>query len=462
MSKILTIQGLTELRREFRESGDKLFLGKYSNEDFDTSKLQILDAPDYPKVSAYTIEKFYEIFEADTKNEFELAKILHEGLPLSRVQASNNLFWVYLNLTHFFRYIKKKWVRLKEDEEELVETDIEKFFLSLEPSQNSLIKSPIAGLWWAIEITKDDSLQDPYHYSRIFLSSRNLRDKTIGPYQFIGDKKILFAVLDFFDKNRDGEFEGKRIGSEAIAQQLSKTLNQFGGLTLLSFLSQKELEKHLENLKDLIFTRARKVQIGKVTSKERLKKKNEKEETNSHYFVLDVTTKKYQVLEKASSDWDYCVGFNINSKNQYFIHIYKEGKIKQSTLDKLKEFHNRNSLVRDYHLMNGANKKLTLVDFFLVSTPVLICLVYKIKDAKLVKLIDQDSEILRTDNSDFSQEGKKVLYEGNINSLKSYILPTSLKGELKTLIRSPQANGINVTDPRYRKEIAILNSYINV
>ncbi len=461
MSKILTIQGLTELRREFRESGDKLFLGKYSEDDFDISKLQLIDAPDYPKVSAYTIEKFYEIFEADTKNEFELAKILHEGLPLSRVQASNNLFWVYLNFTHFFRYIKKKWVRLKEDEEELVETDIEKFFLSLEPSQNSLIKSPIAGLWWAIEITKDDSLQDPYYYSRVFLSSRNLRDNTIGPYQFIGDKKILFAVLDFFDKNKDGEFEGKRIGSEAIAQQLSKTLNQFGGLTLLSFLSQKELEKHLENLKDLIFSRARKVQIGKVTSKERLKEKNEKEETNSHYFVLDVTTKKYQVLEKPSSDWDYCVGFNINSTNQYFIHIYKEGKIKQSTLDKLKEFQRRNSLVRDYPLMNGANKKLELVSFYLINAPVLFCLIYVVGNDQLIKVIDQNSDILRKDNSDFSQEGKKVIYEENIKSLQSYILPYTYRNDLLRLIRSPQASGINKLDKRYRREILKLDELIS-
>jgi hypothetical protein len=461
MSKILTIQGLTELRKEFRESGDNLFLGKYSYDDFDTSKLQLLDAPDYPKLSTYTIEKFFEIFKDDSKNEFELAKILHEGLPLSRVQASNNLFWVYLNLTHFFRYIKKKWVRLKEDEEELVETDIEKFFLSLEPSQNSLIKSPIAGLWWAIEITKDDSLQDPYHYSRIFLSSRNLRDKTIGPYQFIGDKKILFAVLDFFDKNKDGEFEGKRIGSEAIAQQLSKTLNQFGGLTLLSFLSPKELEEHLENLKDLIFSRARKVQIGKVTSKERLKEKNEKEETNSHYFVLDVTTKKYQVLEKPSSDWDYCVGFNINSTNQYFIHIYKEGKIKQSTLDKLKEFHRRNSLVRDYPLMNGANKKLELVSFYLINAPVLFCLIYVVGNDQLIKVIDQNSDILRKDNSDFSQEGKKVIYEENIKSLQSYILPYTYRNDLLRLIRSPQASGINKLDKRYRREILKLDELIS-
>lgn len=461
MSKVLTVNGLTELRREFRESGDKLFLSKYNSDEFDISKLQLLDAPDYPKMSSNVVYKFYQALSANPKNEFELARILHEGLPLSRIQASNNLFWVYLNLTYFFQYIKKRWIKLKEDKEELTGDGIEKFFLALEPSQNSLIKSPVAGLWWAIEMTKDESLtDDPYKYSSIFLSERNLRNKTIGVYQFTRDKKTLLATLSFYNKYKDAAYEGKRIGSEVFAQQMSKTLNQIGGLTMLSFLSQSEIEQKLEENIDLISERARGVQLKKVVSREKIKIGNLQEQIVSHYFALSKETKKYQILKKFSDVWDYCLGFDINSQNEYFIHIYKEGKIKQTSFEKLKSYQRSNNLLREYALSNGSNSRLTLVDFFAIKSPVLIVLVYKVNGEDFIKVFDQDSEILRKDNSDLSQEGKKVIYEENIKSLKSYILPHSLESELVRLIHGPQANGVRLLDRRYSREISIINKFI--
>ncbi|MCH6198623.1 DUF6339 family protein [Aquiflexum sp. LQ15W] len=460
MSKVLTVQGLTELRREFRESGDKLFLSKYINDEFDISKLQLLDAPDYPSISDNVVGKFYEAFSIDPKNEFKLAKILHEGLPLSRVQAANNLFWVYLNLTLFFQYIKKKWIKQKEDVQELVEADIEKFFLALEPSQNSLIKSPVAGLWWAIEMTKDESLIDPYFYSEIFLSERNLRNKTIGVYQFTRDKKTLFATLNFYNTYKDAEYNGNRIGSEAIAQQMSKTLNQIGGLTMLSFLTQSEIEQKLEDNKDLIIERARQVQLRKVDSREKMKIESSQEQIISHYFGLNKETRKYQILEKFSEAWDFCVGFDINSENEYFIHVYKEGKIKQTSFEKLKSYQSSNRLIRKSALSNGSNSKLTLVDFFVIKSPVLIALVYTINGENYVKVVDQDTEILRKDNSDLSQEGRKVIYDENFIDLKSYLIPYSFKVDLTRLIRGAQANGVSFLKNNYRKEISIINKFI--
>jgi hypothetical protein len=181
-------------------------------------------------------------------------------------------------VSHFFDYIYQRWINKPEEEsvdedvEEFDSREIDRYFISLESSQNSLIKSPIAGLWWAIELTidLDPKSEDKYYYSKIFLSDRNLRDKNLGTYQFIRNKNILFALLEFYQENKDSEFNNERIGSEAIAQQMSKTLNQIGGLTLLSYLSKTEICNILNQNKDLIINRAIKLKELKRVSRERV------------------------------------------------------------------------------------------------------------------------------------------------------------------------------------------------
>jgi hypothetical protein len=112
MSKIVTTEGLSLLRDEFKnlENLDN-FLDKYKGDTFDFTTVEIDENTDYPNIEKDVLNSFYSAYKSDPKDEFSLAKILYEALPLDANQASNNLYWLYLNLDSFFSYIKERWIQ---------------------------------------------------------------------------------------------------------------------------------------------------------------------------------------------------------------------------------------------------------------------------------------------------------------------------------------------------------------
>lgn len=482
MSKIFTTESLSLLRDEFKnyEEIDN-FLAKYKDETFDFSSVELVYDPDYPILSADAVNKFYVAFKNNAKDEFSLAKILYEALPLEPNQASNNLFWLFLNLSSFFSYIKERWIqKWSEDEEKLV-NELERFFLSLESSQNSLLKSPIAGLWWAIHLTIDDTLSDKYYYSKIFLSERNLRDKNIGGYKLIRDKKVLQAVLDFYNKYKDRELKGKRIGSEAIAQQMIKTLNQIGGLTVLSYLEKEEVFQKMEEFKETIFQRARKIQLDKTVSRKRLeekrnnqekifpeeknieekgkdksktgnKNKNIVKEKLLKYFNLR-SNGEYNLTKNHVNNFDYQLEITENFKNGYLLICYNEsGYINRIKVSKLLE--KQRNLYR-----NGIYGNYKINRILITNSEAIIGIIYHKGDTKYFKAILLDQ--LKANNGKVGLQGYKTMSE-DYDNLEYLVLPIELKDKLSRLIfKSFNASGKSFDNSNYKKEFAIINSHSN-
>ena len=264
MSKILTYSDLTTLK----DRAIKGELALFENNTFDFTGLILKDAPEYPEIDIRNIAAFYAQFEKEPKNEFELARILHESIQINRNLAANPLYWMYIHLKYFTRFINERWLNSNEYSSTIEKgKDVIKYFLNVLPSQNSLIQSPIAGLWWSIELTVDEAKTDKYFYSKEFLLDRNLREKNLGSHRFIRNKKVLQAVLDFYISSKRMQFDDINIGTEAIAQQTSKVVNQIGGLTLLSYLDKESIMGVLNEQKELIRNRAFKVRENKRISK---------------------------------------------------------------------------------------------------------------------------------------------------------------------------------------------------
>ena len=463
MSKIISISSLSEIREQIRKDDFN------ANVESFFENIELEDAYDFPVVSDNFINLFYNQFNNYPTDDFNLARILYEHLPLSSHQASNNLFWVYLNLQPFSDYIKKRWEsRLINDSGETDVTEFEKHFLALEPSQNSLIQSPLAGLWWAIHLTFNEELDDKYFYSKILLSDRNLRVKNIGTHQIVRDRKTLYSILEFYEKNKNAKYRSERIGSEAIAQQTTKLLNQYGGLSVLSFLSREEIASVLENNKEVIFRRAYKVKVGKKKSRERIQQEklnseNDVQEktpvvTYDHYFCLDGKTGSYKVTSKPESDWAYCIGLDFQLVNQFLIHFYKEGKIKKSLVNG--NLSNK-TIDREKPYSNGKCPNLNLCDVQLISEPVLFGIAYKTRTGVFFKAMDeQDIGLFRIDNGNLRQEGKKVLYFNEPFQLSYKILPYDLKYALGTLVpKSPTATGANITNTYHQERWSALEPH---
>lgn len=472
MSKILSIESLTRLRGEIREElNDSLFFSRVRNNQFDFSDLELISSPNYPEIPQEVVRSFYIQYAQEPQNEFLLAKILHENIRIDRALAANNLFWVYINLQYFYKYISERWLKIKDEdqfEDEDAEKKIDRFFLSLESSQNSLIKSPIAGLWWSIELTIDETQDDKYHYSKIFLSDRNLRDKNLGVYQMIRKKNILFALLDFYDENKDAADEnGIRIGSEAIAQQMSKALNQIGGLTLLSFLTKEEILEKLNSFKNLIHERAIIVKKGKVSSREKNanetnlenedldESENDKEPT--YYVNLNSDTGEYRIMDVADNEWEYNIEINFEKDDCYIITVYEEGKIKKNNLSLIEDKVRRGRLNRETPFKNGVNSNLTVHTIESIHEPVIFGIAYYDGDYTYVKLMDaQNDEFFRTDNGNLNQEGKKVIYSDYIHWIKYKALPADHEGLLDRLIKGPSARGVRINNNNFDSEWRIL------
>lgn len=477
MSKLLTTESLSLLRDEFKNYEElEDFLAKYENEEFDFNSVRLEDNPDYPSFPEDKINDFNKIFKNNPKDEFSLAKILYEALPLNAAQASNNLYWLYLNLGPFFSYIKERWIqKWDEDVEEVkLKNEIERFILSLEPSQNSLIKSPIAGLWWAIHLTIDESLDDKYYYSKIFLSERNLRDKNFGSYQLIRDGNVLQAVLDFYNEYKDTELEGKRIGSEAIAQQMMKTLNQIGGLTILSYLSKEEVYQKLIAYKDLIFRRAREVQLGKKESQQRLKVLRSGEDTpkvTAAESTLKITAKKdtkpsqgktlkyfnlrdngeYNLTDTKEPTFDYSVPINTNLKSGDLLLCYNEaGYINRVKISELLK------KTRDLY-KNGVYRGNTINTIKIIPSKAIIGIIFHVNGERYFKAILSDQ--LKEDNANVGLQGYKTLYS-SYDKVEYIILPMSIEKDISKLIfKSLTSSGKAFSNSYYKKEFEIINSF---
>lgn len=466
MSKLISIRSLTRLRNYFRnmQQDNINYLQNFSGRKFDFSGIELIDAPEYPDPSDEALNRFYLSFRNDPKSEFELARILYENLNLTPAQAANNQYWVYLNLNFFFEYIKQRWLKGSfASSGGLEANEIDRYFLTLESSQNSLIRSPIAGLWWSIHLTFDYSKDDKYYYSKIFLSDRNLRDKNFGPYQFIRCKTVFKPLLEFYDRFKDEEFQDERIGSEAIAQQASRTLNQLGGLTLLSYLTKNQVYDLLIDNKELIMQRALSVKIGKRLSREKIQSQPPVpsiiplQKSYDAYFALNGDTGEYFLSSSPKADFQYNIGLELNNPNFYLIHVYEDGKIKKTNLSQIKPKIRSRKIDWFRPFLNGKARSLRLHHCCSINEPVIFGLSFMVAGITYVKLFDSDDNYLfRNDCGTLHNEGRKVLYTTDYVNFSFKILPIDLKNKLSSLFKSPLANGTPVNNPRYEDEKLVL------
>src|SRR5690606_34385710 len=151
-NKVFTTTQLTKLVKELNTlKGLISVVGRYQEPDFNIDIYDLKETDNYRGFD--DIETVNTVFSI-SNNEFELAKVLHENLLITRQQAGDNLFWTYLNHTIFYNYLKKQIPNdLSLENKALF---IRNNFLIMSPIQGQLIKSPTAGLWWAIELTKMD------------------------------------------------------------------------------------------------------------------------------------------------------------------------------------------------------------------------------------------------------------------------------------------------------------------
>lgn len=85
MSKLISIDCITELRKKIISDNNYISKDDFEKTDFfNVDNFDLIDAPEFPDLDADFIKDFKSAFHSDSDNEFELAKIIYEGIRIPR------------------------------------------------------------------------------------------------------------------------------------------------------------------------------------------------------------------------------------------------------------------------------------------------------------------------------------------------------------------------------------------
>lgn len=167
--------------------------------------------------------------------DFQNAKTIYSaiGNKLTPEDADDARLWVYLTHFTFLNYSRKRWGKVDNSKE----TIIDRFFYKGN-GRLSRTRNSIARLWWIPYLTFNPSGADDmekWKYTQAAFSSQevfvSLFERKLGTYS-----NIRKAFLDFIIDNQ--------LQSKAV-QYLARKINNLGGVYVLPYLDEREVAEIL-------------------------------------------------------------------------------------------------------------------------------------------------------------------------------------------------------------------------
>ena len=172
-------------------------------------------------------------------------QIIWESLRgLSITEAENEKVWVALENTYYLDYHldQLKMITGKKKEASITSRTIFN-----NGNKRSLMINNISILWWIAYYTYDERLEDPYYYTKRFLSG-SYRGNAVAYFSsnLVSNKEIVLGTLEAIYELID---ENKMIENRFSYSNANKILNLVGGVVVLDFLSKEEIKNIVkENL----------------------------------------------------------------------------------------------------------------------------------------------------------------------------------------------------------------------
>ena len=187
--------------------------------------------------------KMYINSNDPTKMDLENMKIFYPALKdLTEAQACDERLWAGLTHGDFFAYTQARWNNPREIDNMKKENYISsRYFYS--QGARSQVRHTLAKLWWVGKMVYDDqNIDDPLHFvdtvgrrdmatrvSDLFTSSLSRNIHLLRPF---------LNVVDYFELN------GKSLNQDYF-RSLVQYLNIIGGIYLIDFLDEKDIETKL-------------------------------------------------------------------------------------------------------------------------------------------------------------------------------------------------------------------------
>jgi len=184
-------------------------------------------------------------------NDFETAVTIYEAFEnLEPIQASDERLWTYLSHVDLYSYMQKRWSAVyngtAKDSKEYI---LEHWFLT-SSAQSSLLRHAIAGLYWAVYLSVDNTREEnkQYDLTKILFRQLDFPTRTLGTYKLGRHKEAVIGILEFIEENED-LFKS---GFESKTRFITKHLNIVGGVKPLAYYDRNFFKRELEKVKELI------------------------------------------------------------------------------------------------------------------------------------------------------------------------------------------------------------------
>lgn len=222
---------------------DELNVDFYNGKEFMYDKKQILMLPNINHPEGLS-ERL------DASDDYKSAVQIYEAFKdLEPIQASDERLWTYLSHVDLYSYMIKRWNAVhkgaaKDDKDYI----LDHWFLS-SYAQSSLMRHAIAGLWWSVYLSIDNTMRDnKYDLTKILFRQLDFPTRTLGTYKLGRHKEAVIGILEFIKENDDlfkTKFENK-------TRFVTKHLNLVGGIKPISYYDRHFFKSELQKVSDKI------------------------------------------------------------------------------------------------------------------------------------------------------------------------------------------------------------------
>jgi len=132
---------------------------------------------------------------SDKSQDFQAATTLYENFrELRSVVASEKPFWIYLGHADLYPYMHKRFLndvtRLLQKDPTKPSVILNRWFFPRE-----FVRNHLAGMWWDVKCTIDETDSDPYIYTRTLFKYYDMRSMNFANYKMFRNKAQVKGIL---------------------------------------------------------------------------------------------------------------------------------------------------------------------------------------------------------------------------------------------------------------------------
>lgn len=192
----------------------------------------------------------------DPADDYVSAVALFEAYKtIPTIEAADPVFWETLAHDELFPYVQKRWP---------VEgvSDLKTFVLNHWFVTKGMIRHALAGLWWAVKCSYDETAADPYELTRIMFKNYSFRSAFWGASTLIRCKSATLGILSFLKESPE------LLGNMEIAGRfITNYFNKLGATKQLAYLDRSFFVNELTRIKpEILKLRSREDISGAVAS----------------------------------------------------------------------------------------------------------------------------------------------------------------------------------------------------